>query len=108
MINPCSLPLKNPKTLSVDIIKVGQDWKGIRIVLEILVSAPGQYEVTVVKSTSSLILKELGPELYERERKAQYMEPNAGHKGNLTLDQVVKIAKIMEAEGKSLAKTFAG
>ena len=71
-------------------------------------SAPGQYEVTVVKTTSSLILKELGPEIYTRKRKDEYMEPNAGHKGDLTLDQVVKITKIIEAEGKAQAKTFAG
>jgi len=61
-----------------------------------------------VKTTSSLILKELGPEIYTRKRKDEYMEPNAGHKGDLTLDQVVKITKIIEAEGKAQAKTFAG
>lgn len=58
-------------------------------------------EITVKPSSSALIIKELGD--YERDRKKT---KNVTHKGNLTLEQVKKIAKLVQE--KSLSKTFAG
>lgn len=58
-------------------------------------------EITILPSSSALIIKELGD--YERDRKKV---KNVTHKGNLTLDQVVKIAKAVD--DKSLSKNFTG
>ena len=56
-------------------------------------------EITVQPTSSALIIKELGG--YERDRKKV---KNVTHKGNLTLEQVKKIAKVIEE--KSMGKTF--
>ena len=58
-------------------------------------------EITVQPSSSALLIKELGG--YERDRKKV---KNVTHKGNLTLEQVKKVAKVIEE--KSMAKNFAG
>ena len=58
-------------------------------------------EITVNPSSSALLIKELGN--YERDRKKV---KNINHKGNLTLEQIKKVAKVLEE--KSMAKSFAG
>ncbi|MCL4170629.1 UNVERIFIED_CONTAM: hypothetical protein GTU68_022713 [Idotea baltica] len=58
-------------------------------------------EITVQPTSAALIIKELGG--YERDRKKV---KNVTHKGNLSLEQVKKIAKIVDE--KSLAKNMAG
>ncbi len=58
-------------------------------------------EITVQPSSSALLIKELGG--YERDRKKV---KNVTHKGNLTLEQVKKVSKVMEE--KSMSKNFAG
>jgi large subunit ribosomal protein L12e len=58
-------------------------------------------EITVQPSSSALLIKELGG--YERDRKKV---KNVTHKGNLTLEQVKKVAKVIDE--KSMAKNFAG
>jgi len=57
--------------------------------------------ITVQPSSSALLIKELGN--YERDRKKV---KNVNHKGNLTFEQIKKIAKVIEE--KSMAKSFAG
>jgi large subunit ribosomal protein L12e len=56
-------------------------------------------EITIQPTSSALIIKELGG--YERDRKKV---KNVTHKGNLTLEQIKKIAKVIEE--KSMGKTF--
>jgi large subunit ribosomal protein L12e len=58
-------------------------------------------EITINPSSSALLIKELGN--YERDRKKV---KNVNHKGNLTLEQVKKVAKVIEE--KSMSKNFAG
>ena len=58
-------------------------------------------EIIIHPTSSALIIKELGN--YERDRKKV---KNVTHKGNLTLEQVKKIAKVIEE--KSMAKNFTG
>ena len=58
-------------------------------------------EISVQPTSSALIIKELGG--YERDRKKV---KNVTHKGNLTLEQVKKIAKTVD--DKSLAKNLTG
>ena len=58
-------------------------------------------QISVKPSSSALLIKELGN--YERDRKKV---KNVNHKGNLTFQQVKKVAKVIEE--KSMAKSFAG
>lgn len=58
-------------------------------------------EIIINPTSSALLIKELGN--YERDRKKV---KNINHKGNLTLEQVKKVAKVIEE--KSMAKNFAG
>ena len=90
----------NAKKVGEDIVKEGGKWKGIRVMVEL--KCQNRAATISVKPTSSaLIIKELGG--YERDRKKV---KNVNHKGNLSLDQIKKIAKVIEE--KSMAKTFAG
>lgn len=59
--------------------------------------------ISIKNTSSALIIKELGN--HERDRKKT---KNVKHSGDLSLDTIKKIAKIMEAEGKSLSKDFTG
>ncbi len=58
-------------------------------------------EIIINPTSSALLIKELGN--YERDRKKV---KNINHKGNLTLEQVKKVAKVIEE--KSMAKNFTG
>lgn len=58
-------------------------------------------EITVNPTSAALIIKELGG--YERDRKKV---KNVTHKGNLTFEQIKKIAKAVDE--KSLAKNLTG
>ena len=58
-------------------------------------------EISIKPSSSALLIKELGN--YERDRKKV---KNVNHKGNLTFEQIKKVAKVMEE--KSMAKTSSG
>jgi large subunit ribosomal protein L12e len=92
--------MQNAKKVGEDIVKEGSKWKGIRVMIELKCQNRAA-EISVKPSSSALIIKELGD--YERDRKKV---KNVTHKGNLTLEQVKKIARILEE--KSLSKTFAG
>jgi large subunit ribosomal protein L12e len=48
-------------------------------------------EITIHPTSSALLIKELGG--YERDRKKV---KNVNHKGNLTFEQIKKVAKVME------------
>ena len=90
----------NAKKVGEDIIKEGGKWKGIRVMVQLKCQNRAA-EITVQPTSSALIIKELGG--YERDRKKV---KNVTHKGNLTLEQVKKIARAVEE--KSLAKTLSG
>ena len=90
----------NAKKVGEDIIKEGGKWKGIRVMVELKCQNRAA-EISVKPTSSALIIKELGN--YERDRKKT---KNVTHKGNLTFDQVKKIAKAVEE--KSLAKNLTG
>jgi large subunit ribosomal protein L12e len=90
----------NAKKVGEDVIKEGGKWKGIRVMVEVKCQNKVA-EITVKPTSSALIIKALGG--YERDRKKT---KNVTHKGNLTLDQVKQIARVLEE--KSLAKSLAG
>lgn len=90
----------NAKKVGEDIVKEGGKWKGIRVMVQLKCQNRAA-EITVQPTSSALIIKELGG--YERDRKKV---KNVTHKGNLTLEQVKKIARTVE--DKSLAKNLTG
>jgi len=94
----------NARKVQQEIEQFGKDWKGIRIVVLITIQNK-EFTLSVENNASCLLLKELGPKYYERKRKQPQIEK---HTGNLTLDQVKKVAKILDLDGKNLSKTFAG
>jgi ribosomal protein L11 len=77
----------NAKKVGEDIVKEGGKWKGIRVMVQLKCQNRAA-EITVQPTSSALVIKELGG--YERDRKKT---KNVTHKGNLTLEQVKKIAK---------------
>jgi large subunit ribosomal protein L12e len=89
-----------PKKISDDIAKVTQDWKGLKVTCRLTVQNR-QAKVEVVPSASSLIIRALKEPPRDRKK-----VKNIKHDGNLTLEEVIEIARIMRE--RSLAKTFAG
>jgi len=81
-------------------VKEGNKWKGIRVMVQLKCQNRAA-EITINPSSSALLIKELGN--YERDRKKV---KNVNHKGNLTFEQIKKVAKVIEE--KSMAKSFAG
>jgi large subunit ribosomal protein L12e len=93
----------NAKKIGEDIIKeASKGWKGIRVMVQLKCQNRAA-EITILPTASSLLIREIGG--YERDRKKT---KGVKHNGDLTLEQIKKVAKIMEAEGKTMSKTFAG
>ena len=91
-----------PKKVGDDITKATQDWKSIKVPVEVQV-INRVVTVSVLPSASSLIQKALKkpPRVRPRDKETHYK-----HEGNLEFEQIVEIAKQMEH--KSMARTFAG
>ncbi|XP_004293618.1 PREDICTED: 60S ribosomal protein L12-like [Fragaria vesca subsp. vesca] len=87
----------SPKKIGEDIAK---DWKGIRVTVKLTVQNR-QAKVSVVPSASALVIKALKePERHRKKTK------NITHTGNISLDDVIEIAKIMK--NRSMAKDLSG
>ena len=90
----------SPKKVGEDIQKATLDWKGIKVVVRLSVinrvATP-----TIIPTASALILKELKEPPRDRKK-----VKNIKHSGNITLDAVINIARIMRA--KSMARKLAG
>lgn len=83
----------SPKKVGDDIAKATGDWKGLRITVQLTIQNR-QAKVSVVPSASSLIIRALKEP--QRDRKKV---KNIKHNGNLTLDQIIEIAKTMRPHG---------
>lgn len=96
---PLGMP---PKKVGDDITKGTQEWKSIKVPVEVEV-LNRQISVKVLPSASSLIQRALkrAPRVRPRDKETHYT-----HEGNLEFDQIIEIAK--EMEHKSMARTFAG
>lgn len=93
----------NPKKTMEDLGKAMEPWKGCRVYVEI--TAQNRVaQIAVKPGTSAQIIREMG-EMKARDRKKEKL-PN--RTGNMTFDKVIKIAKLMEEEGKSQSNSFAG
>jgi len=96
---PIGLP---PKKVGEDIQKATTKWKGVKIEIEIKV-VNRQCTVSVLPTCAPLIieaLKEPG-----RNRKT---EKDRQHNGNIKLDDIIKIAKTLRENKKSMAIEFEG
>ena len=91
----------SPKKIGEDIAKeTAKDWKGLRVTVKLTVQNR-QAKVAVVPSAAALVIKALKEP--ERDRKKT---KNIKHNGNISLDVVIEIAKIMKP--RSMAKELAG
>jgi len=91
----------SPKKVGEDIQKATMSWKGLKITVKLTV-VNRVATVEVVETASALLVKALG----EPERDRKKGPKNVKHNGNLTLKQVLDIARTMRK--KSIARTFAG
>lgn len=92
------------KELTTMIDKECKQWAGGRIFLEI--HAQNRAAKIVAKpGTSAYIIKEMGGFGGERDRKKVKLPPRSG---NITFDQVLKVARIIESDQRSQSKTFEG
>ena len=90
----------NPKKIGEDIAKNTKDWKGLNVTVKLTIQNR-QATVEVVPSASSLVIKAL-KEPYRDRKKVK----NIVHDGNITMDDVYEIARIMRE--RSLAREFSG
>ncbi|KAL6138581.1 hypothetical protein ACLB2K_063862 [Fragaria x ananassa] len=91
----------SPKKIGEDIAKeTAKDWKGLRVTVKLTVQNR-QAKVSVVPSAAALVIKALKEP--ERDRKKT---KNIKHTGNISLDDVIEIAKIMK--NRSMAKDLSG
>ncbi|KAF1742483.1 hypothetical protein MXB_3899, partial [Myxobolus squamalis] len=96
-LGPYGVP---PKKVGEDILKLTQDYKGYKVTLKLRIQNR-QATLEIVPTTPLLILKALKEPLRDRKK-----VKNVKHNGNLTLDQITEIAKIMRP--KSMSRKFAG
>ncbi|CAM9579202.1 unnamed protein product [Ascophyllum nodosum] len=90
----------SPKKIGEDIQKNTMDWKGLPITVKLTI-INRQATVAVVPAASSLILKALNEPPRDR-KKVKHIK----HDGNITLDQVIDIARTMRE--RSMARTLTG
>merc|ERR1719439_435388 len=76
------------------------DWKGLNVTVKLTV-VNRQATVSLIPSSSSLIMKALNEPIRDRKK-----VKNIVHDGNLTLDQVIDIARVMRE--RSMARTLTG
>ncbi len=91
----------SPKKIGEDIMKNTMDWKGLKVTVQLVVQNR-QAKVSVIPSASSLVMRALNEPVRDRKKGPKDIQ----HDGNVTLDQVIDIAKIMR--GRSMARTMAG
>ncbi|KAI9143651.1 ribosomal protein L11 [Paraphysoderma sedebokerense] len=90
----------SPKKVGEDIAKATGSWKGLRVTVQLTIQNR-QAQVSVVPSASSLVIKALKEPPRDRKK-----EKNIKHSGNLTLDQIIEVAR--EMRPKSMARTLSG
>lgn len=90
----------SPKKVGEDIAKCSQEWKGLRITVQLKIQNR-QAQVSVVPSASSLVIKALKEPPRDRKK-----VKNIKHSGNLTFDEILAISKTMRS--RSMAKQMSG
>ena len=90
----------SPKKVGDDIAKATADWKGLKITVKLIIQNR-QAQIEVVPSAASLIIKALKEPVRDRKK-----VKNVKHNGNLTLDEIIKIARTMRP--RSMARKLDG
>ncbi|KNC96689.1 60S ribosomal protein L12 [Spizellomyces punctatus DAOM BR117] len=90
----------SPKKVGEDIAKATKEYKGLRITVRLVIQNR-QAAVEVLPSASSLVIQALKEPPRDRKK-----EKNIKHTGNLTLDQIIDVARKMRF--KSYAKELKG
>lgn len=90
----------SPKKVGEDIQKATLDWKGLNVTVKLTV-VNRQATVSLIPAASSLVMKALNEPVRDRKK-----VKNVKHSGNLTLDQVIDIAK--EMRERSMARFLSG
>nr|ABC67745.1 ribosomal protein L12 [Anthopleura elegantissima] len=90
----------SPKKVGDDIAKGTQDWKGLRITVQLTIQNR-QAKVSVIPSASSLIIKALKEPPRDRKK-----VKNIKHNGNISMEQLIDIAKTMRP--RSMARKLSG
>ncbi|KAJ1814320.1 hypothetical protein LPJ75_002824, partial [Coemansia sp. RSA 2598] len=92
----------SPKKVGEDIAKATKDWKGLRVTVQLTVQNR-QATVSVVPSASTLVIKALKEPVRDKKK-----EKNIVHNGNISIDDVISVAKIMREANKSFARELKG
>jgi large subunit ribosomal protein L12e len=90
----------SPKKVGDDIAKATQEWKGLRITVQLTVQNR-QAQVAIVPSASSLVIRALKEPHRDRKK-----VKNIKHSGNLTIDEIIGVARTMRP--RSMARTLKG
>merc|ERR1711862_891508 len=90
----------NPKKIGEDIAKSTKDYKGLNVTVRLTIQNR-QATVDIIPSASSLVIKALKEPSRDKKK-----VKNISHDGNITMDDVYEIARIMRE--KSLAREFSG
>ncbi|DBA92962.1 hypothetical protein WJX79_008175 [Trebouxia sp. C0005] len=91
----------SPKKIGEDIAKeTAKEWKGLRVTCKLTVQNRIA-KVSVIPSAASLVIKALKEPVRDRKK-----EKNIKHTGNLDLDDVIEIARVMR--DRSCARELSG
>jgi len=90
----------SPKKVGDDIAKATQEWKGLRITVQLTVQNR-QAQVAIVPSASSLVIRALKEPHRDRKK-----VKNIKHSGNLSIDEIIGIARAMRP--RSMARSLQG
>ena len=93
----------NAKSLGAQIQKDAKEWSGARVFIEIH-AQNRKCDLKILPGTSAYIVREMGG-FVSRDRKKEKL-PNRS--GNITFDQVLKVARLIEDDGRSTSKEFSG
>merc|ERR1712167_257216 len=96
---PLGIP---PKKVGEDIQKATTKWKGVKIHIQAKVQNR-QVEITFVPTAAPLIIEALKEKPRDRKK-----EKNVQHNGNIKFDDVLRIAKTMRENDRSMAIEFKG
>jgi large subunit ribosomal protein L12e len=90
----------SPKKIGDDICKATMEWKGLSVTVKLTI-VNRQATVSIIPSASSLLVRELKEPPRDRKK-----VKDIKHDGNLTLDQVIEVARTMRH--RSMARTLSG
>ena len=90
----------SPKKVGDDIAKATQDWKGLKVTVQLTIQNR-QAKISVLPSAASLIIKYLKEPPRDRKK-----VKNIKHDGNLSLTDILEIARQMHS--RSISRNLAG